>query len=117
MDSPQSLRCICILACVCVRDLDGLPLVSIVCTHSYDVNKVVFAQCVQDRVDGVFGYSQPEPLHAAADIHHDHHIFGRRGRLDVPRERQRVEAGSGNDFMIMSTKYHSGMRIPDVIYQ
>lgn len=89
---------------------------SIVCTYSYDVNKVVFAQCVQDRVDGVFGDGQPEALHAAADIHHDHHIFGRRGRLYVPGERQRVEAGCGDDFMIMSTKYHSGMRRPDVIY-
>lgn len=67
------------------------PLVSLVCTHSDDVDKVIFSQCVQDRVDGVFGYGQPEALHTATDIHHDHHIFGRSGRLDIPGKRQRAE--------------------------
>lgn len=54
------------------------------CTYSYDVNKVIFSQCVEDCVDGVLGYGQPESLHTAADIHHDHHIFRRGGRLNVP---------------------------------
>lgn len=58
--------------CVCVQ------------THRNDVDKVIFSQGVQDGVDGVFGYGQPQALHAATDVHHNHHVFGRRGSLDVP---------------------------------
>lgn len=85
----------------------SLPLVARLCTYSDDVNKVVFSQCVQDGVDGVLGYGQPEPLHAAADIHHDHHIFRRRGRLDIP-EKRRIKFRTGSD--ISST-------LLDIIYQ
>lgn len=55
-------------------------------TYSYNVNKVVFSQRVQDRINGVLGYCQPESLHAATDIHDDYHIFRRCGCLDVPKE-------------------------------
>lgn len=85
----------------------SLPLVAWLCTYSDDVNKVVFSQCVQDGVDGVLGYGQPEPLHAAADIHHDHHVFRRRGRLNIP-ENWRIEFRTGGD--ISST-------LLDIIYQ
>lgn len=73
-----------------------LPLVAWLCTYSDDVNKVVFSQRVQNGVDGVLGYGQPEPLHAAADIHHDHHVFRRRGRLDIP-ENRRIKFRAGSD--------------------
>lgn len=58
------------------------------CAHRDDVNEVIFPQCVQDCVDGVFGDGQSEPLHAATHVHHDDHVFGRSGGLDVPRKRQ-----------------------------
>lgn len=45
------------------------------CTHCYDVNKIIFSQCIQDCFDGVFGYGHPESLHTATDINHDHYIF------------------------------------------
>lgn len=85
----------------------SLPLVAWLCTYSDDVNKVVFSQCVQDGVDGVLGYGQPEPFHAAADVHHDHHVFRRRGSLDIP-ENRRIEFRAGCD--ISST-------LVDIIYQ
>jgi len=71
---------------------DLMPLLCIVCTYSYDVNKVIFSQCVQDCIYGVFGYGESESLHTATDIHHNHHIFGRSGCLDIP-------AGSSDDFI------------------
>lgn len=85
----------------------SLTLVVWLCTYSDDVNKVVFSQCVQDGVDGVLGNGQPEPLHAAADIHHDHHVFRRRGRLDIP-ENRRIEFRTGGDISSNSL---------DIIYQ
>lgn len=56
----------------------------VVYTHSYDVNKVIFSQCVQDGINGVFGYCQPESLHTATDVHHNYYVFGRSGCLDIP---------------------------------
>lgn len=53
-------------------------------TYCYNVNKVVFSKSVQDGFDGMFGDGEPEPLHAATDVHHDHQVFGGSGCLDVP---------------------------------
>lgn len=53
-------------------------------TYCYYVNKVIFSESVQDGVDGVFGDGQPEPLHAATDIHHNHQVFRGSGCLDIP---------------------------------
>lgn len=53
-------------------------------SHSDDIDEVVLSQCVQDGVDGVFGDGHLQSLHAAADVHHDDDVFGRRGCLDVP---------------------------------
>lgn len=55
-------------------------------SHSDDVDKVVLSQCVQYGVDGVFGDGHLQALHAAADVHHDDDVFGRRGGLDVPED-------------------------------
>lgn len=59
-------------------------------SHSNDVDEVILSQCVQDGVDGVFGDGHLQPLHAAADVHHDDDVFGRRGCLNVP-ERSMTE--------------------------
>lgn len=66
-------------------------------THCYNVNKVIFSQSVQDGVDGVFGDGQPEPLHAAADIHHNHQVLRGSGCLDVP--------GKGHFVVSLSRRY------------
>lgn len=62
-----------------------------VLSHSDDVDEVVLSQRVQDGVNGVFGDGHLQSLHAAADIHHDDDVFGRRGCLDVP-ERSMTDA-------------------------
>lgn len=53
-------------------------------SHGDDVDEVVLSQRIQDGVDGVFGDGHLQSLHAAADVHHDDDVFGRRGCLDVP---------------------------------
>lgn len=58
-------------------------------TYSYDVNKVIFSQGVQDCINGVLGYCQSESLHAATDIHDDYYIFRRCGCLYIPKRTQR----------------------------
>lgn len=63
-------------------------------SHSDDVDKVVLSQRVQDGVDGVFGDGHLQPLHAAADVHHDDDVLGRRGGLDVPARRTTEDAYS-----------------------
>lgn len=101
--------CISLSVYLCVRVLIlksrsgfrySLPLAGQMCTYSYDVNKVIFSQCIQDCVDGVFGYGQPESLHTATDIHHDHHIFRRSGCLDIPKRRQQIEVGCGKKYIL-----------------
>lgn len=54
-------------------------------TYSYDVNKVIFSQGVQDCINGVLGYCQSQSLHAATDIHDDYYIFRRCGCLYIPK--------------------------------
>ena len=122
---------LCLFACIypslssvsvylCVRVLisessglgHSLPLVSTVCTYSYDVDKVIFSQCVEDCVDGVFGNGQSEPLHTATDIDHDHYIFGRSGCLDIPGKRQQVYF-----YFYYNVNRATLMTPPDVIYQ
>lgn len=71
-----------ILFCVCLGV--SVSWCVFVCPHGDDVDKVVLPQRVQDGVDGVFGDGHLQALHAAADVHHDDDVFGRRGRLDVP---------------------------------
>ena len=68
--------------CVCV---------SLALSHSDDVDEVVLPQRVQDGVDGVFGDGHLQPLHAAADVHHDDDVLGGRGGLDVPAAGERTE--------------------------
>lgn len=53
-------------------------------TYGNNVDKVVLAQSVQDGVDGVFGNSELQTLHAATDIHHYDDVFWRRSSLNVP---------------------------------
>jgi len=96
----QSLVRLCMCVCVlCDRVC--------VCTYSYDVNKVIFPQCVEDCIDGVFGYGQSESLHAATGVHHNYHVFRRSGGLDIPGKRQ---TGSRDvTFIVTQGKKPSGM--------
>lgn len=53
-------------------------------TYCNNVDEVIFPQSVQDGVYGVFGNSELQTLHAAADIHHYDDVFWRRSSLNVP---------------------------------
>jgi len=52
--------------------------------HRDDVEEVVIAQRVQDGGDGLPGDGEPQALHAATDVHQDHHVLRGGGRLNVP---------------------------------
>lgn len=59
---------------------------SLKASYCNNIDKVIFPQCVQDSVDGVFGNGQFESLHAATNIHHYDDVFWWGGSLDVPEK-------------------------------
>ena len=60
-----------------------------------DVHEVVLPQRVQDGGDRVLGDGHPQPLHAAACVHHDHDVLRGGGGLYVPLAEGEGQVGSG----------------------
>lgn len=77
-------------------------------SHSDNVDKVVLSKSVQDGVDGVFGNGHLQPLHAAADVHHDDDVLRRCGCLDVPAQKTTEETSS----FYSSLNYNSYKQLP-----
>lgn len=79
-------------------------------TYGDDVEEVVVSERVQYGGDRLPGDGQPQALHAATHIHEDHHVFGGRGRLNVPDDttmarcfRARLVLRSGKDRALLTT--------------